>query len=88
MATLSITVPDAIVQRVLNGAAYYNGYQDQVQDGNGNLVPNPMTKVQFVKNIIKTYIKNCVTAYEATHAAEVARQAATDSAQADIQIGD
>jgi hypothetical protein len=88
MAILSVTVPDAIAVRVLNAVAYYNGYTDMVWDMDGNQSPNPVTKAQFAKDVIKIFIKNVVVAYEAMKAAEDARQAATDAANSQITIGD
>ncbi len=90
MATLSVTVPDSIVARVLTGVCGYNGYQAKIQDPNnpGNLIDNPVTPGQFAKDCIKQYLKNCVVAYEAVKAAEDARQAAYEAAILQITIGD
>ncbi len=90
MATISISVPDAIAARVTADMCYYNGYQSQVPDPNnpGQTMPNPITPGQFVKNCIKQYVLNCCVAYEAQKAADDARSAAANSAGTDISIGD
>jgi hypothetical protein len=88
MAILSITIPDDITARVISAVAYNNGYSDTVPDQNGQPVPNPLSKTQFAKDILKNWIKANVVSYEATKAAEDARQAAEDAGVSDITIGD
>jgi hypothetical protein len=90
MATLSITIPDAIAARVLDAVAYGNGYSDMIPDpmGSGNPIPNPITKTQFAKNVLKDWIKANVVSYESVQAADTARQAAIDAANSQIVIGD
>ncbi len=88
MATISLTIPDAIAVRVLDAMAYGNGYTDTVTDMNGDPLPNPITKMQFAKNVLKGWIKSNVVAYESVKAAENAREVAIEAATAEITIGD
>lgn len=88
MATISITIPDPIAARVVNAVAYNNGYTDTVTDMNGNTIPNPISKAQFCKNLVKGWIKANVVSYEAAMAADAARLEAIASAEANITIGD
>lgn len=89
MPTLSVTIPDAIFVRVLNAVAYNNGYTDTITDiSSGISIPNPMTKGQFCKNLVKTWVMNNVRTYESTKAADLARDAAIASVETEITIGD
>ncbi len=74
--------------RVLDAVAYANGYAETVLDANGNLSPNPVTKAQFAKNVLKDWIKANVVAYESAKAADQARQSAAETANSEITIGD
>lgn len=44
-------------QKSIDGVALARGYQPMVADGNGNLVPNPMTKKQFATKFLKTVLR-------------------------------
>jgi hypothetical protein len=59
MASITITIPDAQVQRVLDAFSHRYGYQDQI-DG----APNPQTKVQFAKQQVALWIKRETEDYE------------------------
>ncbi len=92
MAVISITIPDTLVTRVVNGVAYQNGWTAQVPDPNWEgpgpapLVPNPVTRAQYARQVIKEWVKANVVAYEAVIAAESARAAARDQALNDITL--
>ncbi len=90
MATLSITVPDAIAARITTDMCGYNGYQPKILDPNnpGVYIDNPVTPGQFVKECVKTYILACCRAYEAAKAAEDARVAAAEAAGSELTLGD
>ena len=90
MTVLSVTIPDAVVSRVVDAVAYGNGYNDFIIDPANpvNQIPNPMTKAQFAKNILKDWIKANVITYEAAKAADIARQNAIDDVNSDVTIGD
>lgn len=72
MATLSITIPNAVATRVQDSFCAAHGYQATLPDGSAN----PETKQQFLKRKVVEFIRDSVKAAEATAAAETARQAA------------
>jgi hypothetical protein len=74
MATISITVPDPVVQRVLDAVAATYGY-DPDTDG---------TKAQFARAQVAAVVKNVVVSYEAQQAGESAWTAAKSTAEGDI----
>lgn len=76
MATVSITIPDEVVPRVLDAIAAQYGY-----DPNAGL-----TKAQFAKTILARFMKGVVVAYEATIAGEASRKTAEDKAKTEITI--
>ncbi len=88
MAIISLTIPDAIATRVVGAVAYNNGYTDTVVNMDGTVTPNPVTKTQFAKDVLKAWIKANVVSYEATKAGDEARQAAIDAANSQITMGD
>jgi hypothetical protein len=88
MATISFTIPDNIAARVVDAIVYNNGYADQVYDTEGNQIPNPVSKSQWAKDVLKRWIKGNVVTYESARAADAARQAAIDAANTEIIIGD
>lgn len=79
MAQITITIPDAHLQRILNGFAYQHGYQDEIPAVGANrrdiLIPNPETKAQFTRRSLKRLILQSVRVYESEQAAEQARLA-------------
>lgn len=84
MASITLTIPDAIAQRVLNGFCGAHGYSDMVPDpaNPGQLIQNPMTKVEFVRKFLLDVIRHDVKAYEGT----VSRKAAEAKANEEIQL--
>lgn len=88
MATISITISDAIATRVVNAVVYSTGYTDIVFNMDGISYPNPITKTQWAKNVLKQYIKGIVVSYEANLAGEQAKEIAKISAETDIIIED
>ena len=56
MAQLSFMVPDALLARIVSGLCQRNGYQETITDGEGNPVPNPVTKGQFAKRIVADWL--------------------------------
>ena len=57
--SLTLTVPDAIKGDVVESFAYAYKYQDTI---NGQ--PNPQTKAQFAKEIIKQFIREVYKKYK------------------------
>lgn len=89
---ISITIPEADVARVEDGFVYQHGYTDEVQEidenGDPQMVSNPQTKEDFMKEKIKGFVKESVTAYEATIAANAAKDTAEIAAESEIDIQD
>jgi len=74
MATITITVPDAIAARVNN--ALSRDYPAVVVGPEGLPIPNPQTKAQYVKQRVIQMIQSEVRRYEASVAAANADKAA------------
>lgn len=64
MATLTIDIPDAVVNRCLNAVAATTGWTST----------NGFTKAQWAKKVVATYLKNIVTQYEVRQAIETQEQ--------------
>lgn len=86
MATISFTIPDAILARVNDGIAKFHNYQDQIPDPGdpASTIPNPETKAQFNKRMIKETVKNWVVQSETNDGAITAR----DTARTEVDIQD
>jgi uncharacterized protein (DUF1800 family) len=80
MATIVITIPDAVLGRVIDGMAAAHGYQEVLEDD----TPNPETKAQFARRIVRQFIKDSVKSAEVTAASRTAADSAGSSADADI----
>lgn len=74
MASITITIPDAVLTRVLDAIAARHGY-DPLTDG---------TKAQFAKSVVIGWLKKEVVEHEANTAA--ASAASTQAAAANSQI--
>ena len=83
---ITINIPDAIATRVVNGVAYQHGYADTIINEQGEEIDNPETKAVYAKRMVIQNIKNAVRAYEATQAAETARQLAISAVNDEITI--
>jgi hypothetical protein len=57
MADITITIADDKLQERIEDFALVHNYQDQIEDDEGNFIPNPQSKAQFAKMCIKNYIK-------------------------------
>jgi hypothetical protein len=77
MAQIQITIPDAVLPRVVDAFAATYGYQPTI-DG----APNPETKAAFAKRQVIAFIKRTVADREAGAAADAARSTAVDAANA------
>jgi len=55
-------------------------------DGNGDPVPNPQTKAQFVKQVVINFLKTTVKDHEARVAANAAFDAARSKAESEVSI--
>ena len=101
MASITLTIPDNLVNRVLDGFSFQNHYKDKVTnpetldeytsrtgsaDGYESEIDNPETKVQFLKRKLLEYVKLSVKAAEITMAVESAKDAADTSVENEIQL--
>jgi hypothetical protein len=80
MASITITIPDAIAGRVIDGFCARYHYSPTLEDG----TPNPETKAKFVKRRVIDFIKRAVRDAEIEAAAKAATDAAGSSADTDI----
>lgn len=88
MASLTLTFPDAIAQRVLNSFCTIRGYSDTVpnpEDPGGPWIPNPETKAQFAKRQLKEFVLQELTRYEVGVAVAAASTAAGEAVEEDIR---
>lgn len=90
MATITINIPNPILNRVIDAYSYQHGYQDEVPDRDGSgrdtLIPNPETKQQFVRRMLVRHIKQAIRAYEVRLAEDTARQAAHDKVENEVNV--
>lgn len=82
MASITITIPDSIAQRTLNGFCTHYGYQATLENG----TPNPQTKLQFSKAKLIEIIREAVRATEIQVASNQAAATASASVDSDIQL--
>ena len=76
MANITITIPDAVVPRVLDAVSARNGY-NTATDG---------TKAQFAKAVLVRWLKAEVVGYEKNKASEEAADSAGQLAKNEIAI--
>lgn len=76
MASITITIPDPVLTRVLDAIASVGGY-NSARDG---------TKAQFAKAYLVSYLKGIVIDYEGNVAAKTASDSARTTANSDIAI--
>ena len=82
MAQITITIPDTILTRVLNGFAKRYNYSPVLDDGSSN----PETKTQFAKRKVIEFIKQAVKDAEIQDASNTAATTAAASAETDIVL--
>jgi hypothetical protein len=82
MANITISIPDAAMQRVEDAFVAQYNYQEVIPEHlgeNGEPIPsapNPETKQQFVKRRLKDHVKDTVALHEGTMASVNASDAA------------
>lgn len=93
MATITITIPNPLLNRVIDAYAYQHGYQDEIPSASAEpgpsqdiLIPNPETKNQFVRRMLVRHVKQAVRAYEGRIAEDTARQEAHSKVEAEINL--
>lgn len=80
MATITITIPDNQVARVLDAFAARYGWPATVVNAQNQQVANPETKAQFARQRVADYVRGVTVAYEADRDADAARAAAAANA--------
>jgi hypothetical protein len=80
MASITFTIPDAVLPRVLDGFAKRNGFIGKAQDGSVE------TKAQFLKRLVGQFVKDSVVTQEALDAAGAASDSAEQAAKSSIVI--
>jgi hypothetical protein len=68
MAIISITIPDAALNRVITAICAQNNYQDIILGPAFTEIPNPETKAAFAKRMIINVVKDQVKSYEVRQA--------------------
>jgi hypothetical protein len=76
VAQISITVPDGVLPRVRDAFAAVYGWTAELG----------ITKAEFARRQIARYAKDVVRDYEASQAAETARQVARDAAETEVDV--
>jgi len=82
MTTITLTIPNPVTARVLDGFASHYGYKTILMDGS----PNPETKGQFAKRKLLEIIKEAVRAAEIETARNAAAELAATSVDTDIEL--
>lgn len=81
MATITLTIPDGIIQRVIDGVCLANNYQDTI-----NGVPNTETKAQFAKRMLKEQTIRWIKQAEVIAASNAAAETASGNVDSTITI--
>jgi hypothetical protein len=82
MAQITISIPDAVLPRVLDAMASAYGYSATLPDGS----PNPQSKAQFARQQLANFVKQTVAEQEVRAAVAAASQSAASKAAADIAV--
>jgi hypothetical protein len=81
---ITLTIPDEVAPRVLQGLATFYNYQPTLLDVNtGQMIPNPEPKAAFAKRMILAHIVTTVRVTE-SNAALATAVASVDN---DIHLG-
>lgn len=88
MATITLTIPDPVLNRVVNAVAANYGYQSTVPNPSipGQFISNPETKTQFAKRQLNIFLKENVKSYEVNLAIDASRQSTLTSVETEIQL--
>lgn len=86
MATISIEIPNAQFNRVINAIASLRGYQDEIFDIDGNPQPNSETRAQFARRQIVEFVIEHVRTFEARRDQKTARESAIDAVNREVTI--
>jgi hypothetical protein len=87
MASITITIPDAVKDRVLDAFCKQRGYQETVTASDSvTIIPNPESKAAFVKRTLKEVVINDVRQYEMSQASQEASKAASEKVINEISL--
>lgn len=91
MAAITITIPDAVITRVLDALSLGRGYQTEIPDPDnpGQTIPNPASKANYAKAQLKSFVRSEVRSYESVRDGNQAAAAAitiADSATENITV--
>jgi len=75
-----------VKNRVLNAIASAHGYQENIKDVDGNVIPNPQSKAAFAKRVIVNQLIDIVKSHESNIDVITARDAAEDKVDNEINI--
>lgn len=78
MASITLSIPDELKDRVLNGFCGQFNYQETIsqtdEKGEMTTTPNSETKLNFMKRMLMKGIKNAVKSYEIQQATKTVRE--------------
>jgi hypothetical protein len=72
---ITITIPDAIKDRVILGFSSCYGYKPYLDLPDGEVAPNPETRAVFARRTLIKLVKDAVQHWEAEQAEHAARTA-------------
>ena len=82
MATISITIPDAVLTRVSTALAASVNWTATINDPALGVITNPETQAQAAKRAVTEFVKTTTVQYEG----QVAHQTADATAKSQITI--
>ena len=86
MAEFKLCFNDSLNDRIVSGFCKQYNYQDKIQNPDGSITDNPISRQQFTQNMICQFVKEVTAAAEANVAGDQARKAAVDKARAEIVV--
>lgn len=78
MIPLIVNVPDDGNNTILDAYVFKFGYSDTITDGQGQTVPNPETKPDFMVRMLLQHIERATIAYEQEQSVTQALNSARD----------
>ena len=57
MATFTINIPDGVAPEVVEAFCIQYGRPETVDGPEGEQIPNPISKVTFAKNIVRSFVR-------------------------------
>jgi predicted SAM-dependent methyltransferase len=72
MANITFSLPDDKIDAIVDAFSTQEGYQDMIWE-NDALVPNPETRIQFTRKVLRQIMKNAYVNHQALLAANAAK---------------